>query len=82
MTIIDNHKSVKIDQTFKDRHSEMFKFFNDRNLDVEVSDNFKGLKTFLTSLPKEDYPYDFDGFFDPDNPDIAIIYTITLLYYI
>jgi hypothetical protein len=66
MTIIDNHKSVKIDQTFKDRHSEMFKFFNDRNLDVEVSDDFKGLKTFLTSLQKEDYPYTYDGYFDPD----------------
>lgn len=66
MAIIDNHKSVKIDKSFEDKHPEMFKFFNDRNIDVEVSDDFKGLKTFLTSLPKEDYPYNYDEFFDPD----------------
>ena len=28
MAIIDNHKSVKIDKTFEDKHPEMFKFFN------------------------------------------------------
>ena len=50
MAIIDNHKGVKIDKTFEDRHPEMFKFFNDNNIDVEVSDDFKQLKTFLTSL--------------------------------
>ena len=66
MAIIDNHKSVKIDKTFEDKHSEMFKFFNDRNIDVEVSDDFRILKTFLTSLSKEDYPYNYDEFFDPD----------------
>tara|TARA_E500000081_G_C6086254_1_gene330416 strand:+ start:511 stop:1212 length:702 start_codon:yes stop_codon:yes gene_type:complete len=66
MAIIDNHKSVKIDKSFEDKHPEMFKFFNDRNIDVEVSDDFIGLKTFLTSLPKEDYPYNYDEFFDPD----------------
>tara|TARA_B100001094_G_scaffold325973_1_gene381283 strand:- start:43 stop:738 length:696 start_codon:yes stop_codon:yes gene_type:complete len=75
MAIIDNHKSVKIDKTFEDKHPEMFKFFNDKNIDVEVSDDFKGLKTFLTSLPKEDYPYNFDNFFDPDtiNVDNAFV---------
>ena len=66
MAIIDNHKGIKIDKTFEDNHSEMFKFFNDKNIDVEVSDDFKGLKTFLTSLSKEDYPYQYDEFFDPD----------------
>ena len=66
MAIIDNHKAVKIDKSFEDKHPGMFKFFNDRNIDVEVSDDFRGLKTFLTSLPKEDYPYNYDEFFDPD----------------
>ena len=65
MAIIDNHKEVKIDKAFEDKHPEMFKFFNDRNIDVEVSDDFLGLKTFLTSLPKEDYPYNYDELFDP-----------------
>jgi len=66
MAIIDNHKSVKIDKSFEDKHPEMFKFFNDKNLDVEVSDDFKGLKTLLTSLSKDDYPYLYDGYFDED----------------
>ena len=47
MAIIDNHKSVKIDKTFEDKHPEMFKFFNDRNIDVEVSDNFVDFEKFL-----------------------------------
>ena len=70
MCIRDSHKGVKIDKTFEDRHPEMFKFFNDKNIDVEVSDDFKQLKTFLTSLPKEDYPYNFDGYFNPDDLSI------------
>ena len=72
MAIIDNHKGVKLDKTFGDNHPEMFKFFNDRSIDVEVSDDFKGLETFLTSLPKEDYPYNFDGYFDPNNKSINV----------
>ena len=47
MAIIDNHKSVKIDKTFEGKHPEMFKFFNDRNIDVEVSDNFVDFEKFL-----------------------------------
>lgn len=79
MAIIDNHKSVKIDKSFEDKHPEMFKFFNDRNLDVEVNDDFKGLKTFLTSLSKDDYPYLYDGYFDSDiqtdlNDDAFVLY--------
>ena len=66
MAIIDNHKGIKIDKSFSDKHIEMFSFFDKKGIDVEVSDDFKGLKTFLTSLPKEDYPYSYDGFFDPD----------------
>ena len=71
MAIIDNHQAVKIDKTFEYNHPEMFKFFNDKNIDVEVSDDFKGLKTFLTSLPKEDYPYNFDNFFNIEYNSIS-----------
>ena len=71
MAIIDNHKGIKIDKAFEDRHPEMFKFFNDKNIDVEVSDDFRELKTFLTSLPKEDYPYNFDGYFNPDDESMT-----------
>ena len=63
MAIIDNHKSVKIDKSFEDKHPEMFKFFNDRNIDVEVNDDFIGFENFLKSLSKEQYPYQFDEFF-------------------
>ena len=66
MAIIDNHKGIKIDKSFSDKHIEMFSFFDKKGIDVEVSDDFKGLKTFLMSLPKDDYPYSYDGFFDPD----------------
>ena len=58
--IIDKHRGVKIDKTFSDKHPEIFKFFDSKNIDIEVSDDFIGLRDFLTSLPKEDYPYNFD----------------------
>ena len=76
MAIIDNHKSVKIDKTFEDKHPEMFKFFNDRNIDVEVSDNFVDFEKFLTSLDKKQYPYNYDEFFNEtmvlDGDDFAL----------
>ena len=76
MAIIDNHKSVKIDKTFEDKHPEMFKFFNDRNIDVEVSDNFVDFEKFLTGLDKKQYPYNYDEFFNEtmvyDGDDFAL----------
>ena len=57
MAIIDNHKSLKIDQAFSDKHVEMFAFFDSKGIDVEVSDNFKDFKHFLTHLSADDYPY-------------------------
>ena len=78
MAIIDNHKSVKIDKTFEDKHPEMFKFFNDRNIDVEVSDDFVDFEKFLTSLSKEEYPYNYDEFFNDhygiDGDDFALLF--------
>ena len=67
MAIIDNHKSVKIDQAFSDKHVEMFAFFNNKGIDVELSDNFKEFQNFLSHLPYEDYPYNFDESFMEHN---------------
>jgi hypothetical protein len=64
MAIINNHNKIKLDANFQEKHKELFKVFSDNNLDVEINDNIAGLKSTLTSLPKSDYPYDFDGTFD------------------
>ena len=63
MAIIDNHKTVKIDKTFTDEHSEMFAFFDSKGIDVDVSDDFNSFRTFLEGLSKEDYPYNYDESF-------------------
>jgi hypothetical protein len=63
MAIIDNHKTVKIDKSFTDNHSEMFAFFDSKGIDVDVCDDFNSFRTFLEGLSKEDYPYNYDGSF-------------------
>ena len=45
MAIIDNHKTVKIDKAFSDKHVEMFDFFTTKGVDVEVSDDFNSFRT-------------------------------------
>ena len=45
MTIIDNHKTVKIDKSFTDNHPEMFAFFDSKGIDVDVSDDFDSFQT-------------------------------------
>ena len=64
MAIIDNHKEVKIDRLFTDKHSEMFAFFDTQNIDVEVSDDFESFQAFLEGLSDEDYPYNYDMTFN------------------
>ena len=66
MAIIDNHKSLKIDQAFSDKHVEMFAFFDSKGIDLEVSDNFKDFQHFLTHLSADDYPYSYDPTFEPE----------------
>jgi len=63
MAIINNHNKIKLDADFQEKHKELFKVFSDNNLDVEINGDFSGLKSFLTSLSKDDYPYEFDGTF-------------------
>ena len=70
MAIIDNHKQVKIDKAFSDKHVEMFAFFDSKGIDVEVSDNFKDFQHFLTHLSPDDYPYRYDISFNDDNLDL------------
>ena len=54
MAIIDNHKSVKIDKSFEDKHPEMFKFFNDAPASKSVFIKESGSTTwsafFLSTL--------------------------------
>ena len=64
MSIINKHSKINLDTNFEEKHKELFKVFSDNNLDVEINGDFSGLKSFLTSLSKDDYPYDFDGTFD------------------
>ena len=63
MAVINKHSKINLDTNFEEKHKELFKVFSDNNLDVEINDDFEGLKSHLTSLPKDDYPYEFDGTF-------------------
>ena len=61
MAIIDNHKGVKIDKTFEDRHPEMFKFFNDKNID-HISDSINKFQSKLNSYKKDIQAYALEIF--------------------
>ena len=54
MAIINKHSKINLDADFQEKHKELFKVFSDNNLDVEINDDFEGLKSYLTSLPKDD----------------------------
>ena len=64
MTIINNNQRVQLDESFQAKHETLLNFFSNNELDIEISNDFVGLKTHLTSLSKEEYPYDFDQAFD------------------
>ena len=64
MAIINNHSSISLDSTFQSNHTELLQFFFKQGLNVEINDDFGALKTFLTSLDKSDYPYNFDPAFE------------------
>ena len=63
MAIINNHSNINLDASFQSKHKELFKVFSNNNVDVDINDDFDALKTFLESIPKDDYPYRFDGSF-------------------
>ena len=64
MAIINNHSLINLDSTFQSNHTELLQFFFNQGLNIEISDDFGALKTFLTSLDKSDYPYGFDPSFE------------------
>ena len=69
MAIINNHSKINLDASFQSNHTELFKVFSNNDLDVEINEDFDGLKTFLESIPKDDYPYRFDVSFKSDYID-------------
>ena len=78
MAIFNKHREINLDATFENNHKELFKVFSDNNLDVEISDDFNGLKFFLTSLSKEEYPYNFDVAFNEENVLVENSYVLFL----
>ena len=49
MAVINNHSSISLDANFQGKHTELLQYFFNQGLNIEVSDDFAGLKTFLTS---------------------------------
>ena len=76
MTITNNHEFYVLDTVFKNKHTELFAFLEGQNADVEINQDFAGLKTLLLSKDKDDYPYDFDPAFETsmDNATAFVLY--------
>ena len=64
MAVINNHSSISLDANFQGKHTELLQYFFNQGLNIEISDDFAGLKTFLTSQSNDEYPYSFDESFD------------------
>ena len=64
MAVINNHSLISLDTNFQSNHKELLQFFYNQGLNIEINDDFGALKTFLTSLDKSDYPYNFDPSFE------------------
>ena len=76
MSIINNHEFYVLDTVFQNKHKEIFDFFNNQGVDVEINEDFASLKTILLSKDKDDYPYDFDPSFELelDNAKAFVLY--------
>ena len=61
--IIENHKKIKFSNNFKNKHKSFFNFIDKNNYDIVISDDLVDLENVIKSLSKEEYPFDFDGFF-------------------
>ena len=64
MAVINNHSSISLDANFQGKHTELLQYFFNQGLNIEIGDDFAGLKTFLTSQSNDEYPYSFDESFD------------------
>ena len=61
--ILNNHSKFALGESFLNKHQKLIDVFKKNNLTLEISEDLNSLKTLLTSLSKEEYPYDFDEFF-------------------
>ena len=76
MTIKNNHEFYPLDSAYQEKHKELFAFFENLGVDIEINQDFTGLKTLLLSKDKDDYPYDFDPAFETkmDNNTAFVLY--------
>ena len=76
MTIINNHEFYPLDSVYQEKHKELFAFFENLGVDIEINQDFTGLKTLLLSKDTDDYPYDFDPAFETkmDNNTAFVLY--------
>ena len=76
MRINNNHEFYFLDSAYQEKHKELFAFFENLGIDIEINQDFAGLKTLLTSKEKDDYPYDFDTAFETkmDNSTAFVLY--------
>ena len=76
MKITNNHEFYFLDSAYQEKHKELFAFFENLGIDIEINQDFAGLKTLLTSKEKDDYPYDFDTAFETkmDNSTAFVLY--------
>ena len=72
--ILQNHSKIKLTESFLNKHQKLIDVFEKNNLTLEISENLDSLKTIITSLSKEEYPYDFDEFFLKENAINSKIY--------
>jgi hypothetical protein len=70
MTIINNHNIITLEKD--DKNEFLLSHFNKHNVDIEISLDFEILVNHLTSLSKEDYPFDFDPAFTPDTAHAVV----------
>ena len=77
MAIKNNHEFYPLDSIYREKHKELFDFFDSQGVDVEINQDFSGLKTLLLSKDKDDYPYDFDPAFE-SNLDNAKAFVLHL----
>tara|TARA_Y200000002_G_scaffold7864_1_gene6579 strand:- start:97 stop:765 length:669 start_codon:yes stop_codon:yes gene_type:complete len=66
MAVINNHKFYFLDTAYQEKHKELFTFIYNQGLNVEINEDFTGLKTLLLSKEKDDYPYNFDAAFESE----------------
>ena len=80
--IIENHNKIKFNNNFKNKHKGFFNFIDKNNYDIVISDDVVDLENVIKSLSKEEYPYDFDGFFSLEKvkKSVNLYFVLKLLH--